>query len=345
MCRIFKLNLKSNFTAPFIAGPLADKIGRKWTLLSSTVFFVLSWVLLATTASVPQIYVARLLQGMGVGFVMTVQTMYIGEISTDESRGALGSLMQLFIVTGILFSYAVGPYTSYVLFQWLCCIIPLVFAGCFFLMPESPYYYIAKGQQKEAIASLKFLRGKSEAGVQDELVLIQNAIEEAQKNKGSVADIFKNKGNLKALTISAGLISFQQLSGINVILFYSQSIFIKTGSSLDPALATILVGVVQVIASGCTPFIADRLGRKLILLISAAGMCLFLVSYTHPLKILFILTPLILSCTVHDGSVFLSRFNSIQCFVKFDVAACRISDWIRHRLLHWFRSPAMGCTG
>jgi MFS family permease len=71
---------------------LADKIGRKWTLLSSTVFFAVSYVLLATTSSVAQIYVGRLLQGMGVGFVMTVQTMYIGEISTDESRGALGKL-------------------------------------------------------------------------------------------------------------------------------------------------------------------------------------------------------------------------------------------------------------
>jgi MFS family permease len=163
---------------------------------------------------------------------------------------------------------------------------------------------------------LKFLRGKSDEGVQQELALIevntilkitrklvdeinfQEAIEEAQKNKGSLADIFNNKGNLKALIICCGLLAFQQLSGINVVLFYSQSIFIKTGSSLEPAIATILVGnyfkisclsqnnlifmsffsgVVQVLASGCTPFIADRLGRKLILLISAAGMCLFLV--------------------------------------------------------------------
>lgn len=62
------------------------------------------------------------------------------------------------------------------------------------------------------------------------------------QNKASFLDIFKSKGNLKALIISAGLIAFQQLSGINVILFYSQSIFVKAGSSLDPAIATIIVG-------------------------------------------------------------------------------------------------------
>ena len=68
-------------SAPFAAGPLAGIFGRKLTLLSSTIFFVISWVLLATTSSVAQIYAARLIQGFGVGFVMTVQTMYIGEIA------------------------------------------------------------------------------------------------------------------------------------------------------------------------------------------------------------------------------------------------------------------------
>lgn len=72
--------------------------GRKLTLISSSIFFVLSFVLLALTCSVPQIYIARFLQGFGVGFVMTVQPMYIGEISSDDTRNALGAFMQLFIV-------------------------------------------------------------------------------------------------------------------------------------------------------------------------------------------------------------------------------------------------------
>jgi MFS family permease len=85
-----------------MAGPLTDMIGRKWTLLSSSVFFILSYILLILTCNVPQIYIARLLQGFGVGFVMTAQTMYIGEIASDDCRGALGSFMQLFIVLGIV---------------------------------------------------------------------------------------------------------------------------------------------------------------------------------------------------------------------------------------------------
>lgn len=78
------------------------------------------------------------------------------------------------------------------------------------------------------------------------------------------------------MIISGGLLAFQQISGINVVLFYSQSIFQKAGSSMDPAVATICVGIVQVLSSGCTPLIVDRLGRKIILLTSAAGMAIAL---------------------------------------------------------------------
>lgn len=90
------------FLAPFIAGPLADKVGRKWTLLGSSLFFIVSWILLLFAGNVWIMYVARLSQGFGVGFVMTAQPMYIGEIATDECRGALGSFMQLFIVSKCL---------------------------------------------------------------------------------------------------------------------------------------------------------------------------------------------------------------------------------------------------
>lgn len=260
--------------APFIAGPLAEHFGRKLTLLGSSAFFILSWIMLLFTKSVGVLLAARLIQGFGVGFVMTVQTMYIGEIATDEYRGALGSLMQLCIVSGILYVYSIGPYVSYAALQWACLALPIIFAAAFFFMPETPAYYISKGRKDAAIESLKFLRGKSADGVQDELQETTQSVEESMKNKASMMDLFKSKGNIKALIICAGLISFQQLSGINVILFYSQKIFAKTGSSMSPAISTILVGVVQVLASGATPLIVDRLGRKPILLASAAGMCI-----------------------------------------------------------------------
>lgn len=264
--------------APFAAGPLADMIGRKWTMISSSAFFILAYVLMMIGGSVGIIFAARLIQGFGVGFIMTVQPMYVGEIATDDSRGALGSFMQLFIVGGILYVYAIGPYVSYMVLQWCCIVIPVIFSAIFFFLPESPYYFAGKGQKSNAVRALQFLRGQSREGVQDEMTLIQTTVDESMANKGSVADVFKNKGNRKALLICAGLISFQQLSGINVVLFNSQTIFIKANTGLDPAIATIIIGIVQVASSGVTPLIADRLGRKIILLVSAGVMCLGLVA-------------------------------------------------------------------
>uniref|UniRef100_A0A1Y9H2R2 Facilitated trehalose transporter Tret1 n=1 Tax=Anopheles dirus TaxID=7168 RepID=A0A1Y9H2R2_9DIPT len=266
----------SAVSAPFIAGPLAERIGRKYTLLGSSVFFIVSFILLLTAHTVVQVLVARFLQGLGVGFVMTVQTMYIGEIASSEYRGALGSLMQLCIVTGILYVYSIGPYVSFHALQWACIVIPIAFDVSFFFMPETPAYYISKGEKEKALESLCFLRNKTVDGVQEELHEITTTVEESLKNKGTLLDLFRNSGNVKALIICAGLISFQQLSGINIILFYSQNIFASTGSSLSPAVSTILVGAVQVLASGATPLIVDRLGRKPILLTSAGGMCVSL---------------------------------------------------------------------
>jgi len=234
--------------------------------------------MLMINGSASVIIAARFVQGLGVGVVMTAQPMYVGEISTDDCRGALGSFMQLFIVAGILYVYAIGPFVSYMALQWACIVVPIIFAAAFFFMPESPYYYIQIGKKTEAINALKYLRGQSDEGVAAEMAEIQANVEDSMKNKGSVMDLFKNKGNRKALIISAGLIAFQQLSGINVVLFNAQTIFGDANTGLEPAIATILIGVVQVVSSGITPLIADRLGRKPILLVSGIVMSVGLVT-------------------------------------------------------------------
>ncbi|XP_055377859.1 facilitated trehalose transporter Tret1-like [Condylostylus longicornis] len=254
--------------APFVAGPLADRIGRKWTLLSSAIFFIIAYVLLLIAGEVWVMYVARIIQGFGIGFVMTAQPMYIGEISSDEYRGALGSFMQLYLVVGVLYVYAIGPFVSYAALQWCCLVIPIIFAIGFFFMPESPHHFINKGRHTDAKVALKNLRGRTSIGVAPEMNSIRTTLEENNREKKSLADLFKNRGNIKALVICVGLIVFQQLSGINVVLFNAQTIFEDANTGLDPAISTILIGVVQVVACGLTPLIVERLGRKPILAVS-----------------------------------------------------------------------------
>ncbi|XP_061395871.1 facilitated trehalose transporter Tret1-like [Musca vetustissima] len=267
---------KSIACIPFFAGPLADLVGRKWLLLGNSTLFILGYILLMLGGKVWIILVARVILGLGCGSVMTVVPMYIGEIATDNVRGATGSLMNLFVVSGILYVYVIGPYVSYQVLQWCCLAIPIAFVICYSLMPESPYYLLAKNRKEDAMKSLQFLRGRSSNDVQQELSEIEKFLEESKATQASMMDLFKLPGNRKALLITTGLLVFQQLSGIDAVLFNSQSIFMNAGSSLDPAVATIIVGTVQFAASLVIPIIADRMGRRVILLTSSSIMALSL---------------------------------------------------------------------
>ena len=209
-----------------------------------------------------------------MGFVMTVQSMYIGEISTDDSRGALGSFMQLFIVVGILYVNCVGPYNTYVMTQWICLIVPVVFLVTFWFMPESPYYYIGKGNREAATKSLAFLRGKSQGAVKEEIEQIEASVEQAMQEKGRLVDLFINSGNLKALIISAGLICFQQLSGINAILFYTKTIMMRSNVN-DVNMGIILFSLMMFLSAVLVPFLSlCGCRRKWMLSLSAIGMAI-----------------------------------------------------------------------
>lgn len=152
-------------------------------------------------------------------------------------------------------------------------------------MPESPNYLISQGRKEDATKSLVFLRTKSSEAVQEEISVLEKNLQLAMEKAGSYVDLFRNKANTKALSISVGLVVIQQLSGINAVLFYTQDIFLKatggkgaeSSGGLDSALSAIIVGVVMMGASGVTPLIVDRLGRKILLLFSSAGMTVSLV--------------------------------------------------------------------
>ncbi|XP_077292176.1 facilitated trehalose transporter Tret1-like [Arctopsyche grandis] len=262
---------------PLYSGWAAGRFGRKWCIFSSGVPLLVGWILIATAGNVPQIYAARFIFGLAVGQLFTCVPMYVGEIAQNEIRGALGSFLQMFIVIGFLIPYAVGPYVDYLTLALISLVPVIIFVISFFFMPESPSYLLGKNQRADAEESLKWLRGKSTKGVQEELDEIQSGLDQ-HSSSSSISDLWKSKANIRAMYLGCGLVAFEQLSGINFVLFYMEPIFSITDTGLLPEISTIIIGVVQVVASCITPLVVDRLGRRILLMIPALIMTLSLVN-------------------------------------------------------------------
>lgn len=256
---------------PFAFGFLADVIGRKYTLLVAAVPILTSYLLLAFSTIIELFFVARFMMGFALGGVFTVIMMYIGEVSELSNRGLLSSAFNCFLVLGLFITYILGAYLSITVFNIICAIVPVVFFAIFLIfIPESPAYLISKNRNELAHENLKKLRVKSDKEIEKELEEMKEEVEKSRE--GHLRDLFTNKGLLKALTVSVALVAFQQLSGINVVLFYANTIFEASGSTIPSEVSSIIIGGVQFVSSFITPVIVDRLGRKILFIFSAFGM-------------------------------------------------------------------------
>lgn len=240
-------------------------------MLGLVVPFTVGWVLVCWATSVAMLLVGRILLGVSGGAFFVVAPMYIGEIAQKEIRGALGSFFQLMVTIGILFVYAVGYDLNVFTFSIICGVLPLVFAVAFVFMPESPLYLISKNRSEDAIKSLKWLRGEH-YDFSDELNELQSQHDADINNKISIMDALKRRATVKALVIIVGLMFFLQLSGINIVIFYTGFIFDAAHIDIKTELAVILIGIVQVVATFIASMIVDKTGRRVLLLISISVM-------------------------------------------------------------------------
>ncbi|XP_035726577.1 facilitated trehalose transporter Tret1-like isoform X1 [Vespa mandarinia] len=259
------------------SGKMADKLGRKKSLMLLTGPFLLSWLIIIVASSAWMLYVARLIVGTSVGATCVLVPTYISEVAETSTRGTLGAFFQLFLTAGILLVNALGSFVNYTTLAIICALVEVAFLATFFWMPESPQWLVNMERRPEAEVAMKVLRGDS-YNPNEEITIIESAKEEASSKKSSFLDIFRTVGSRRAFICSCGGMLFQQLSGVNAVIFNTLEIFQAAGSSLPSDVAAIIVSLVQVIMSGAAAAIVDRAGRKPLLMFSSGMLAICLLA-------------------------------------------------------------------
>jgi len=255
-------------------GMIADLIGRKTAMLLMVVPFTAGWLLIICSNSLLMFYFGRFITGLSGGAFCVAAPLYTAEIAESEIRGTLGSYFQLMLTIGILASYVLGAAIKNMkTLSIISAIVPLIFFAAFFFMPETPVYYLKKGKEEAARKSLIRLRG-NQYDIEAELQAQREALEETKRSGATFMNSIKSPAAKKGFIIAYGLMLFQQMSGVNSIIFYSSDIFTKAGASIEPNIATIIVGAVQVVSVFLGTLVIDKLGRRILLLASIVVMFL-----------------------------------------------------------------------
>lgn len=257
----------------FTGGALADKFGRTRTFQLDAIPLAVGAFLCATAQSVQTMIIGRLLAGIGIGISSALVPLYISEISPTEIRGALGSVNQLFICIGILAALVAGlPLAGNPLWwrtMFGVAVVPsiLLALGMAF-SPESPRWLFQQGKISEAEKSIKTLNGKERvAEVMNDL---REGLQGSSEQEAGWFDLFSGR-YWKVVSVGAALFLFQQLAGINAVVYYSTSVFRSAGIASDVA-ASALVGASNVFGTAIASSLMDRQGRKSLLITSFAGM-------------------------------------------------------------------------
>ncbi|EFN61364.1 Solute carrier family 2, facilitated glucose transporter member 8 [Camponotus floridanus] len=254
---------------------LIDRIGRKWTMMALIPAFIGGWALLICAGSlVPLFVIGRIVTGACGGMFCVLAPMYSAEISEKQIRGTTGVFFQLLLVLGILYAYCTGFTRDVIMISSLCCIAPIVFAITMIFMPESPLFYLTKNKEGEARKSMRFFRGP-DFDIEPEMEVFKEQVERSKLQRLSFS-AFTNTPVLKTLAVAYGLMFAQQFSGINAIVFYGVTVLESTGVGMESLIELVIFGVVQVIACAVAALLIDKLGRKLLMMISEAVMCVCL---------------------------------------------------------------------
>jgi sugar porter (SP) family MFS transporter len=271
------------------AGRLADRYGRVRTMQVAAILLAAGAVGAGLSGSVAWLMAWRVIAGIGVGVASVVAPAYIAEISPASIRGRLGSMQQLAIVLGIFVALlsdaalagAAGGaaetfWFGFGAWRWMFIVgvVPAVVYGVLaFSVPESPRHLVAGGRNEEALGVLRrVLALGSEAALQKKLSDIQLSLK--REHKPAWSDLVGGSaGLLPIVWIGIVLSVFQQFVGINVIFYYSTTLWNSVGfSESNSFMLTVITSIVNVLVTLVAIALIDRIGRRALLVIGSSGM-------------------------------------------------------------------------
>jgi MFS transporter, SP family, galactose:H+ symporter len=254
------------------AGYLSDQFGRRPVLVVNAIIFGVFAVVTGSANGMGLFLVARFLVGIAIGVTSMITPLYIAELAPASIRGALVTLNQLAIVTGIVVAY----YVDYLFAgskDWRAMFISAVIPSILLLialifLPESPRWLAARGRFESAERVL--VRVESSEEVRRDLEELHRVTE---VDRLTFRDLLAPRFR-KPLWVGVGLAVFQQITGVNTIIYYTPTILQMGGyrSASTAIFATVLVGGVNLVATIVSLFLLDRVGRRPLLLVGIAGM-------------------------------------------------------------------------
>lgn len=260
-----------------VAGGTADRIGRRYTAVAAGVLFAIGALIEAAAPGAGVLTLGRVVTGLGVGFASVVAPLYAAEMAPKRLRGRFVSTYQLAITVGIFLAYladdALTSSDRWRLMFGLAVVPGVALAIGFLVMPESARWLLKIGRREDARASLVKVDGADVADA--ELTTIESDLEaEALAGQATWGEVFSPTLR-RALWVGVGLAVFQQITGINAIIYYANEIFAEAGftTAEQQAKATLYaVGGVNMLATLIAVAWVDRFGRRPLLLTGLVGM-------------------------------------------------------------------------
>ncbi|CAH0717994.1 unnamed protein product, partial [Brenthis ino] len=260
----------------FLVAILADKVGRKLTLLLISASGCVSWILLLSSFNTWALILSRSLVGITMSGAYVTCTTYTKEISDDSIRGTLGCLITLFQTIGSLFLYVVGDLLDYDKILWICLSVPVLHMILFLFMPDSPSYLVKKGNIEGATKAIAWLRCKpiTDPEITEELTLLTNQQQKDEEdNQFLLKTIFTDKILCRAFQISMIVTLSREFGGAVPLQTFAGEIFTLASKDkaliLSPNQQAMMLGGVQVVGSILVSGVIDISGRKPLLLASA----------------------------------------------------------------------------